>query len=176
MSLSPATPFFMNPARKPSRNRTAHDWLDYLRESDGLGGILAKTEDLAKLKARLFIALETLDLGHLSSKIEAGWRSGGQDELFLLVSSASIGTRLQQILPSLINELAMNGLHCKVIKVKVKPSAPAWEVKPRENTKNIAPKGLNPVAKKSWQDLLEKLEPDSDLHKAVERLLQNKSH
>jgi len=165
----------MNTARKPSRNQTAHDWLDYLRESNGLGGILAKTENLAKLKAKLFIALENLDLGHLSSKIEAGWRSGGQDELFLLVNSASIGTRLQQILPSLINELEKNGIFCKAIKIKIKPSAPAWEVKPRESIKNAAPKGLNQAAKKSWQELLEKLEPDSDLRKAVERLLQSKS-
>jgi hypothetical protein len=175
LSLSPATPFFMNFARKPSRNQTAHDWLEYLRESNGLGGILAKTEDLAKIKAKLHTALECLDLGHLSPKIEAGWRSGAQDELFLLVSSASIATRLQQTLPSLINELGNIGLHCKVIKVKVKPASPDWEVKPRQNPKNAAPKGLNAVAQKSWQDLSEKLPPDSELRKAVERLLQNKT-
>jgi hypothetical protein len=175
LSLSPATPFFMNIARKPSRNHSAHDWMQYLRDSNGLGGILAKTEDLAKLKASLCLALERLEMGHLSSKIEAGWRSGGQDELFLLVSSASIGTRLQQILPSLINELGKIGLNCKAIKVKLKPATPNWEVRPRQNPKNGAPKGLNAVAKKSWQDLLEKLPPDSDLRRAVERLLQNKS-
>ncbi len=165
----------MNFTRKPSRNHSAHDWMEYLRESNGLGGILAKTEDLAKLKMKLHKALERLDLGHLSPKIEAGWRSGAQDELFLLVSSASIGTRLQQILPSLINELSNIGLSCKAIKIKVKPASPDWEVKPRQNPKNIRPKGLNEVAKQSWQDLLEKLPPDSDLREAVERLLQNKS-
>ena len=175
LSLSPATPFFMNFARKPSRNHSAHDWMEYLRESNGLGGILAKTEDLAQLKAKLFIALESLDIGHLSPKIEAGWRSGAQEELFLLVSSASIGTRLQQVLPSLINELGKIGLHCKAIKVKVKPANQDWEVKPRQSSKNAAPKGLNAVAKKSWQELLEKLPPESDLRRAVERLLQNKS-
>jgi hypothetical protein len=173
--LSPATPFFMNFARKPSRNHSAHDWMEYLRESDGLGGILTKTEDLAKLKAKLCIALESLDVGHLSSKIEAGWRSGGQEELFLLVGSASIGTRLQQILPSLISELGKIGLHCKAIKVKVKPAAQDWEVKPRQDSKNLAPKGLNPVAKKSLQELIEKLPRGSELRSAVERLLQNKS-
>ena len=165
----------MNFARKPSRNHSAHDWMEYLRESNGLGGILAKTEDLAQLKAKLFIALESLDIGHLSPKIEAGWRSGAQEELFLLVSSASIGTRLQQILPSLISELGKIGLHCKAIKVKVKPANQDWEVKPRQSPKNAAPKGLNAVAKKSWQELLEKLPPESDLRRAVERLLQNKS-
>ena len=94
---------------------------------------------------------------------------------FLLVSSASIGTRLQQILPSLISELGKIGLHCKAIKVKVKPAAMDWEVKPRQSPKNVPPKGLNEVAKKSWQDLVEKLPPDSDLRRAVEQLLQNKS-
>jgi len=174
LSLSPATPFFMNFARKPSRNHSAHDWMEYLRESNGLGGILAKTEDLAQLKAKLLIALESLDIGHLSPKIEVGWRSGAQDELFLLVGSASIGARLQQVLPSLINELGKIGLNCKAIKVKVKPAAQDWEVRPRPNLKHMAPKGFNEVAKKSWQDLIEKLSPDSDLRKAVERLLQNK--
>ena len=175
LSLSPATPFFMNFARKPSRNHSAHDWMEYLRESQGLGGILAKTEDLAQLKAKLLIALEHLGIGHLGSKIEAGWRSGAQEELFLLVSSASIGTRLQQILPSLISELGKIGLHCKAIKVKVKPATTDWEVKPRLNPKNLPPKGLNEAAKKSWQDLLEKLPADSDLRRAVEQLLHNKS-
>ena len=175
LSLSLATPFFMNFARKPSRNHSAHDWIEYLRESNGLGGILAKTEDLAKLKAKLSTALERLDIGHLSPKIEVGWRSGAQEELFLLVGSASIGTRLQQVLPSLINELGKIGLHCKAIKVKVKPTSPDWEVKPRQNPKKMAPKGLNAVAKKSLQELIDKLPPGSELRSAVERLLQNKS-
>ena len=164
----------MNFARKPSRNHSAHDWMEYLRESNGLGGILAKTEDLTKLKAKLCIALESIDLGHLSPKIDAAWRTGSQDELILLVNSASIGARLQQVLPSLINELGKTGLDCKAIKVKVKPTTPDWEVKPRQNPQNIAPKGLNAVAKQSWHDLLEKLPADSDLRRAVERLLQNK--
>jgi hypothetical protein len=174
LSLSPVTPFFMNFAPKPSRKRTAHDWMDYLRESDGLGGILAKTEDLAKLKILINSALTKLDLGHLSSKIEAGWRSGSQDELFLLVNSASIATRLQQILPSLINELEKSGLPCKSVKVRVKPAPPAWEVKPRLDAQRERPKGLNEVAKKSWESLLEKLGPDSGLRSSIEKLLKNK--
>jgi hypothetical protein len=165
----------MNFAPKSSRKQTAHDWMDYLRESDGLGGILAKTEDLAKLKSTLGLALANLDLGHLNAKIEAGWRSGTQNELFLLVGSASIASRLQQILPSLINELAKLGLICSSIKVRVKPPTAAWEVKPGPgHSKRDKPKGLNAVAKKSWEDLLSKLPADSTLRKAVERLLQNK--
>ncbi|WP_231969648.1 hypothetical protein [Polynucleobacter necessarius] len=175
MSLSPATPFFMNFSPKPSRKHAAHEWLDYLRESEGLGGILAKTEDLAKLKPILGLALGKLGLEHLNSKIEAGWRSGAQNELCLLVGSASIASRLQQILPSLINELSKFGLVCSAIKVRVKPAAPAWEAKPHPDAqKREKPKGLNEVAKKSWEDLLNKLAPDSNLRKAVERLLQNK--
>ncbi|MBU3540657.1 hypothetical protein ICN33_05250 [Polynucleobacter sp. UB-Tiil-W10] len=164
----------MNFAPKPSRKHKAHDWMDYLRESDGLGEILAKTEDLAKLKTIINAALTKLDLGHLCSKIEAGWRSGSQDELFLLVSSASIATRLQQILPSLINELTKTGLSCKAVKVRVKPAPPAWEVKPRLATQRERPQGLNEVAKKSWESLLEKLDPDSGLRSSIEKLLKNK--
>ena len=165
----------MNFAPKPSRKQTAHEWLDYLRESNGLGGILAKTEDLAKLKSSLGNALEKVDLGHLSFKIEAGWRSGSQDELFLLVNSASIGNRLQQNLPSLINELQRLGVQCTAIQVKIKPAPAQWEVKPRESTpERRSARGFNEIAKKSWEDLLQKLAPDSELRKTVERLLRHK--
>ena len=174
LSLSPAPSFFMNFAPKPSRNKVAHEWLDYLRDSEGLGNIFAKTEDLVKLKASLSLALTELGLGHLAPKIEAGWRTNAQNELFLLVSNASIASRLQQVLPSLINELSKKGYVCSAIKVRLKPTSPAWEVKPRDGEKNSRPRGFNQVARASWEGLLDKLAPDSDLRKAVERLLQGK--
>jgi hypothetical protein len=165
----------MNFAPKPIRTKAAHEWLEYLRESEGLGGILAKTEDLAKLKIALKAALLELDLENLASKIEAGWRSGAQNELFLLVSGASIATRLQQVLPSLINELAKKGVICASIKVRLKPAPSTWEIKPREGHQaSQKPTGFNAVARASWESLLDKLAPDSDLHKAVERLLKSR--
>jgi hypothetical protein len=165
----------MNFAPKPVRKKAAHEWLAYLRDSEGLGGILAKTEDLAKLKIALKAALFELDLDNLAPKIEIGWRSGDQNELFLLVNGASIASRLQQVLPSLINELAKKGVICSSIKVRLKPAPPTWESKPREGHQaSQKPAGFNAVAKASWESLLEKLEPDSDLRKAVERLLQSK--
>ncbi len=174
LSLSLASPFFMNFTPKPSRKHVAHEWLDYLRESNGLGGILAKTEDLAKLKATVKLTLAKVGLEHLSSKIEAGWRSSGQNDLFLLVQSASTANRLQQNLPTLINELAKLGLSCSTVKVKIKPSSASWEVRPRiSNEAHQRPKGLNAIAKKSWEELLEKLAPDSELRKTIERLLRN---
>ncbi|MBU3583872.1 hypothetical protein ICN41_07680 [Polynucleobacter sp. 15G-AUS-farblos] len=165
----------MNFAPKQKRKQTAYEWVDYLRESEGLGGILAKTEDLAKVKSQLARALTALDLGQFSQKIEAGWRQGGQNELFLLVKNASIASRLQQVLPSLINELAKNGLICKSIKLQVKPQVSNWDVKARTEARAPRkPTGLNQIARSSWQDLLEKLDPESGLRKAVEKLLQNK--
>jgi hypothetical protein len=120
--------------------------------------------------------LAELNLSNLAPKIEIGWRTGGQNELFLLVGGASIATRLQQVLPSLINELAKNGVICSAIKVRLKPAPPASEMKPRTGQQALEkPKGFNAVARASWEGLLEKLAPDSDLRKAVERLLQNKS-
>ena len=166
----------MNFAPKPSRKQTAHDWLDYLRKSNGLGGILAKTEDLAKLKSTLGQALKSLGLEHLNPKIEAGWRSGAQNEMFLLVSNASIASRLQQNLPSLINELLKLGLQCSSIKIKIKPGAGLWEVQATNTTtKQTKPQGLNAIAQKSWEELLDKLPSESELRKTVERLLQKKT-
>ncbi|MBU3574625.1 hypothetical protein [Polynucleobacter sp. UK-Mo-2m-Kol15] len=166
----------MNFAPKPIRTKAAHEWLEYLRDSQGLGGILAKTEDLAKLKIALKAALFKLDLDNLAPKIEIGWRSGSQNELFLLVNGASVASRLQQVLPSLINELTKKGVICTSIKVRLKPAPTTWEIKPREGLQaSQKPVGFNAVARASWESLLEKLAPDSDLHKAVERLLQSKS-
>jgi hypothetical protein len=165
----------MNFAPKPKSKHSAHEWVDYLRQSEGLGGILAKTEDLAKLKSTLDRALSALDLGQFSQKIEPGWRQGAQKELYLLVTSASIATRLQQVLPSLINELAKNGLVCSGIKVQVKPNPPNWDIQSRAEARAPRkPTGLNAVARSSWEGLLDKLAPDSSLRKAVEKLLQNK--
>jgi len=165
----------MNFHPKTKQTKAAHEWLDYLRESEGLGGILAKTEDLAKLKFALSRALSTFNLEHFNPKIEAGWRSSGENELFLLVSNASIANRLQQILPSLINELAKNGVNCRAIKVRLKPPSAIWEVKPGSGLKQARkPQGFNEIARKSWENLKNQLEPDSELRKAVERLLQSK--
>ncbi|AKD24509.1 hypothetical protein CL55_00001760 [Polynucleobacter duraquae] len=165
----------MNFAPKPVRTKAAHEWLEYLRESEGLGSILAKTEDLVKLKIALKAALFELDLENLAPKIEAGWRSGAQNELYLLVNGASIATRLQQVLPSLINELAKKGVVCTSIKVRLKPAPSAWEIKPRDGRQaSQKPTGFNAVARASWESLLDKLAPDSDLHQAVKRLLQSK--
>ena len=165
----------MNFAPKQKRSQTPHEWVDYLRESEGLGGILARSEDLAKMKSQVALALTALDLGQFSQKIEAGWRQGGQNELYLLVSNASIASRLQHVLPSLINELAKNGLICKAIKVQVKPQNLSWDSQTKVETKKPRRAiGLSQIARSSWQDLLEKLDPESSLRQAVEKLLQNK--
>jgi hypothetical protein len=165
----------MNFPIKPSRTKAALEWLEYHKDSKGLGGILAKTEDLAKLKLTLRDALGVLDLGHLANKIEVGWRANSQNELFLLVSSASIASRLQQILPSLIKELGVRGIQCAAIKVRLKPSANLWEVKGgSEINKQSSPKGFNAAALASWRSLLAQLDPHSELSKDVQKLLQNK--
>lgn len=166
----------MNFAPKPKHPKAPHEWLEYLRDSEGLRGILAKTEDLAKLRVTLKAALVELELDYLAPKIEAGWRSGAQNELFLLVSGAHIATRLQQVLPSLINELSKKGVVCSGIKVRLKPAPPIWDIKPRgAPPASDKPRGLNGVARASWESLLERLAPESELRKAVERLLQSKS-
>jgi len=168
MNPKPKTPYSAKP-------NIARDWLDCLRGPEGIYGILARTEDLAKLKACLQLCLKTLELAHFSSKVEPVWVSGKPTELLLMVPNATIAARLQQSLPSLINELGKKGLNCTTIKVSLKPALPQseWVVQPRAPARE-KPKGLNPVARSAWLDLLSKLEPESDLSKAVQHLLQSK--
>jgi len=169
MNLKPKTPYSAKP-------KIAREWIDCLRGPEGINGILARTEDLAKLKACLQHCLKTLELAHFASKVEPVWVSGRPAELLLMVPNATIAARLQQSLPSLINELGKNGLNCTAIKVSLKPALPQseWVVQSRAPARE-KPKGLNPVARSAWLDLLSKLEPESDLSKAVQHLLQSKT-
>ena len=168
MNSKPKSPYSAKPTG-------AQEWLDCLRGPDGIHGILARSEDLALLKARLLKSLKTLELGHFGSKVEPVWTSGGTKVLLLMVPNATIAARLQQSLPSLINELAKNGVDCLSIKVSLKPSLPnsEWVVQPRAKPRE-KPTGFNTVARSAWLDLMGKLEAGSELHKAVERLLQSK--
>jgi hypothetical protein len=169
MNPKPKTPYSAKP-------KIAREWIDCLRGPEGINRILARTEDLAKLKACLQHCLKTLELGHFGSKVEPVWASGKPAELLLMVPNATIAARLQQSLPSLINELAKNGQNCSAIKVSLKPALPQseWAIQPRAPARE-KPKGLNPVARSAWLDLLSKLEPESDLSKAVQHLLQSKT-
>ena len=158
-----------------TKPNAARDWIDCLRTPGPMDGILARTEDLAKLKVSLHKSLKNLELAHIGTKIEPVWSSQCAGELLLMVPNASISARLQQSLPSIINELSNNGVVCSAIKVKLKPALPnaEWAIKPQAQPKE-RPKGLNTAARAAWNDLLEKLDPHSDLRKAVERLLQAK--
>jgi hypothetical protein len=169
MNPKPKTPYSAKP-------KIAREWIDCLRGPEGIHGILARSEDLAKLKACLQQSLNNLELGHFSSKVEPVWVSGKPTELLLMVPNATIAARLQQSLPSLINELGKNSLNCTAIKVSLKPALPQseWVVQPRAPARE-KPKGLNPIARSAWLDLLSKLEPESDLSKAVQHLLQSKT-
>jgi hypothetical protein len=169
MNPKPKTPYSAKP-------KIVREWLDCLRGPEGINGILARTEDLAKLKVCLQHCLKTLELAHFGSKVEPVWVSGKPTELLLMVPNATIAARLQQSLPSLINELGKSGLNCTAIKVSLKPALPQseWAVQPRSPAKE-KPKGLNPVARSAWLDLLSKLEPESELSKAVQHLLQSKT-
>ncbi len=166
----------MKSTPKPTSKKLAHDWMDYIRESKGLSSILVQTEELARIKSALNQILTELSLGHLTQKIESGWNSTAKNELFLLVPNASIAARLQQTLPSIINGLRKNGVLCTVIKVRLKPAPPLWQVTSKTADQSMKkPKVFSSAAIASWQSLLEKLTPGSELRKAVEKLLQGKT-
>lgn len=169
MNLKPKNPY-------PAKPNPAREWLDCLRGPEGINGILARTEDLVLLKTCLQNCLKSLELGHFGSKIEPVWASNKPTELLLMVPNATIAARLQQSLPSLINELRKSGLNCSAIKVSLKPALPRseWVIQPRAQARE-KPLGLNAAARSAWLDLLSKLEADSELRKAVEQLLKAKS-
>ena len=61
------------------------------------------------------------------------------------------------------------------IQVKIKPAPARWEIQPNESNQKRRPaQGFNEIAKKSWEDLLQKLAPDSELRKTVEKLLRHR--
>lgn len=169
MNLKPKSPYSAKP-------NNAREWLDCLRGPEGINGILARTEDLVLLKASLQKCLKSIELGHFGSKIEPVWASNKPTELLLMVPNATIAARLQQSLPSLINELNKNGLNCSAIKVSLKPALPhsEWAIQPRAQARE-KPVGLNHAARSAWLNLLGKLEADSELRKAVEQLLKSKT-
>lgn len=169
MNLKPKSPYSAKP-------NPAREWLDCLRGPEGINGILARTEDLVLLKASLQKCLKSIELGHFGSKIEPVWASNKPTELLLMVPNATIAARLQQSLPSLINELNKNGFNCSVIKVSLKPALPRseWAIQPRAQARE-KPVGLNAAARSAWLNLLGKLEADSELRKAVEQLLKSKT-
>ena len=168
MNVKPKSPYSAKP-------NPAREWLDCLRGPEGINGILARTEDLVLLKACLQKCLNSIELGHFSSKIEPVWASNKPTELLLMVPNATIAARLQQSLPSLINELSKDGVKCSAIKVSLKPALPhsEWAIQPRAQVRE-KPSGLNAAARSAWLDLLSKLEADSELSKAVEQLLKSK--
>ena len=162
----------MNFDPKNSPNQLTKDCLDWLRSQNGLSGIMARAEALAKLKNVLKLALTALNLGHFSDRIEPTWRISPQEELLLIVPNATLAARLEQILPSLSAELTRHGYCCPNIRVRLVPS----QIKSqpgglRLKSKRGPVEGLSAVARLAWLNLLKRLPADSKLRHSIERLL-----
>ena len=162
----------MNFDPKNSTNKLTKDCLDWLRSQNGLSGVMARAEELGKVKNVLNLALTTLNLGHFSDRIEPTWRVSPQEELLLIVPNAALAARLEQILPSLSAELTRHSYRCPNIKVRLVPSQ--MKSQPgglRPKPKRGPVEGLNAVARLAWVNLLKRLPPDSKLRHSIERLL-----
>lgn len=162
----------MNFDPKNSTNKLAKDCLDWLRSQNGLSGVMARAEELAKLKSVLKLALSSLNLAHFSDRIEPTWRTSPQEELLLIVPNAALATRLEQVLPSLSIELARHHYRCQNIRVRLAPSQRESQgASLRVRPKPKPAEGLNAVARLAWLNLLNRLPPDSKLRHSIERLL-----
>jgi hypothetical protein len=98
-------------------------------------------------------------------------------ELKLLVANAALATRLQQKLPTILLNLQKQGWAVQLITIKQAPGGigiQAPKVSPTPAFGNTPPPNFGPEAEKSWSSLLEKLETDSPLRSAVEKLLKNR--
>ncbi|CAN1507672.1 hypothetical protein MCEZE4_00693 [Burkholderiaceae bacterium] len=165
----------MNPDPKNPTNNLAKDCLAWLSGQNGPSGILARSAELLKVKNALNLALNTVNLGHFSDRIEPTWRTSPKEELLLMVPNATLAARLEQVLPSLTSELALHGYRGLQLKVRLVPS----RLKPSGPNLALAqnrrpPQGLNAVAHVAWLNLLKRLPPDSKLRHTIARLLARK--
>ena len=153
---------------KPLLN-SARPWLDCLHQEEGLQKLMERAKTHENRTEQVQKALKKLGFGQLAPQIMVAWKSGNPKELFLLVSSPTLGARLHQILPSLIETLSQDKWVLSTIKVKVRPrpSSPHAELEKE-------PPPFSGAATLAWQSLYDRLSPNSMLREAVTQLLNGR--
>ena len=153
---------------KPLLN-SARPWLDCLHQEQGLQKLMEQAKTHENRTEQVQKALKKLGFGQLAPQIMVEWKLKNPEELFLLVSSPAISSRLQQILPSLIKELSQDRWVLRSIKVKVRPrqSLPQTE-------EGIDPPPFSGAATLAWQSLYDRLSPNSSIREAVAQLLNGR--
>lgn len=150
--------------------KLAQPWQDCLAHEQGFKQLLERAKKHDALTHAVQSAVYSLGFASISQSLLVEWRPDCPSELVLVVPNATIGTRLQQIAPSIAKELGQYQWVIHQVRVKVKPKPLAI----RSNRVNDHPPEFTPAAQSAWEGLYEQLSPQSSLRQSIERLLKNR--
>jgi hypothetical protein len=150
--------------------KLARPWQDCLAHEQGFKQLLERAKKHDALSHAVQNAVYSLGFTSISQSLLVEWRPERPSELVLVVPNATIGTRLQQIAPSIAKELGKHQWVIHQVRVKVKPK----QLAVRPNRKDAHPPEFTQAAQSAWEGLYQQLSPQSSLRQAIERLLKNR--
>lgn len=153
-----------------SLGKSAQLWQDCLAHEQGLKPLLERAKKHDALTHAVQNAVHSLGFASISQSLLVEWHPDRPSELVLAVPNATIGTRLQQIAPSIAKALNQHQWLIRQVRVKVKPK----QLGVRTNQVNEHPPEFTPAAQSAWEGLYQKLSPQSSLRQSIERLLKNR--
>jgi hypothetical protein len=145
-------------------------WQDCLAHEQGFKKLLERAKKHDALAHAVQNAINTLGFESISQSLLVEWHPDRPSELVLVVPSATIGTRLQQIAPSIAKELSRHQWAINQVRVKVKPNHSSVNL----SKKNEHPPEFTQAAQTAWEGLYQRLSPQSALRQSIERLLKNR--
>ncbi|BEI34648.1 hypothetical protein PHIN6_01660 [Polynucleobacter sp. HIN6] len=150
--------------------KLAQPWQDCLAHEQGFKPLLERAKKHDALTHAVQNAVYSLGFASIGQSLQVEWRPDRPSELVLVVPNATIGTRLQQIAPSIAKELGQYQWVIHQVRVKVKPKP----LTVRSNRVNENPPEFTPAAQSAWEGLYHQLSPQSSLRQSIERLLRNR--
>ncbi len=158
-------------SRRTSAN--AREALNCIEKNSPLGEVLLRAEKNLVLQQAFSLCLNQNGLAQATEWVNVSSFSELTGELKLLVANAAVASRLQQKLPTILLNLQKQGWAVQLITIKQAPGGIGIQA-PKSTPTSSTPPVFGPEAEKSWSGLLEKLETDSPLRAAVEKLLKNR--
>jgi hypothetical protein len=151
-------------------NHPVKTWNDYLKHDLGFRPLVEKSAAYDLLCQDLKKALISLGLESWIDQIKPVYKASAPADLFLKVSNPGIGSKLQQLLPSLQKELLKSNLIYSSIQIQIRPID--LQIQEKGAPKEKLSLTFSASAKNAWKNLLQKLPADSALRKSVEDLLK----
>lgn len=150
--------------------KLALPWQDCLAHEEGLKKLLERAKKHDALAHAVKRVMHSQGYESISQALLVEWRPDRPSELVLVVPSATIGTRLQQMAPSIAKKLGQYHWVIHEVRVKVRPNHSS--VNP--NRRNEETPEFTQVAQSAWEGLYQKLPLQSSLRQSIESLLKNR--